>query len=54
MKKILFGIALLLFSVFLVVLDQGNELPGIVELLYIEVHLIGLGFCVVGLLEKKE
>lgn len=54
MKKILFGIALILFSIFTLVLDNGNELPGIVEYIYVFVPLIGLVFCFIGLFEKKE
>lgn len=54
MKKILFGIALILFSIFALVLDNGYELPGIVQYIYAFVPLIGLVFCFIGLLEKEE
>jgi len=54
MKKILFGIALILFSIFVVVLDRGYDLPGIVEYIYVFVPLIGLVFCFIGLFEKEK
>ncbi len=53
-KKILFGIALVLFSIFALVLDNGYELPGIVQYIYAFAPLIGLVFCFIGLFEKEE
>lgn len=53
-KKILLGIALILFSIFALVLDNGYELPGIVQYIYAFAPLIGLVFCFIGLFEKEE
>lgn len=53
MKKLLFGIALILFSLCVVVLDINNELPTILECVYLLFPLIGLVFCIVGLVEKE-
>ena len=53
MKKILFGIALILFSIFALELDKGSELPGIVEYIYVFAPLIGLVFCFIGLFSKE-
>ncbi|MBQ5321249.1 MAG: hypothetical protein J6K88_04230 [Oscillospiraceae bacterium] len=54
MKKLLFGIALILFSIFFVVYDVSYDLPVIVDSIYIFAPLIGLGFCFMGLFEKEE
>lgn len=54
MKKILFGIALILFSIFALMFDYDRELPIIVECIYTFCPLIGLVFCFIGLYEKAD
>ena len=54
MKKILFGIALIMFSIFALILDYDYDLPIMVQYIYIFGPLIGLGFCFIGLYEKEE
>ena len=54
MKKLLFGISLILFSTFLVVLDRDYMLPGIVQYVYAFTPILGLVFCFIGLFEKEE
>ena len=54
MKKILFGIALILFSMSAFELEKVCELPGIVEYICVFGPLIGLVFCFIGLFEKEE
>ena len=54
MKKILFGIALILTAIFIAVLDRGYDLPGIVEFLYIILPIAGIGFSIFGLIEKED
>ena len=54
MKKLLFGIALILYSIFVVVLDMGNMLPGFTEYIYVVLPIVGLVFCVIGLVEKDK
>ncbi len=53
-KKVLFGIALILFPISVFAMDYGHDLPGIVEYIYVFVPLIGLVFCFIGLFEKEE
>ena len=54
MKKLLFGIALILTAIFIVVLDRGYDLPGSVEFLYIILPIAGIGFSIFGLIEKED
>lgn len=56
MKKILFGIALILFSIFVLMLNisYNYSLPAIVEYIYVFLPLIGLVFCFIGLSEKDK
>lgn len=54
MKKQLFGISLILFSIFLVVLDRDFILPGIVQYVYAFLPIIGLMICIIGLIEKEN
>lgn len=52
MKKLLFGIALILFAVFLVLLDQGFLMPGFTQGVYLVSAGAGLLFAFIGFLEK--
>ena len=54
MKKLLFGIALILTAIFIVVLDRGYDLPGIVEFLSIILPIAGIGFSIFGLIERED
>ena len=54
MKKLLFGIALILFSIFVVVLDMGHILPSFTQYIYAILPIVGLVFCIVGLVEKNK
>lgn len=54
MKKILFGIALIAFSIYLVVLDLAVEIPTAFSLIYPFAPWIGLVFCFIGFFEKKD
>ena len=48
MKKLLFGIALILTAIFIVVLDRVYDLPEIVEFLYIILPIDGIDFSIFG------
>jgi len=54
MKKLLFGISLILVAIFITILDIGNELPGFLEFICLILPLIGLTFSVIGLIEKED
>mgnify|MGYP001783781680 FL=1 len=54
MKKLLFGIALILTAIFIVVLDRVYDLPEIVEFLYIILPIAGIGFSIIGLIERED
>ena len=53
MKKILFGIALILFPLAIFAMDYGHDLPELVEYIYVFAPLIGLVFCFIGLFSKE-
>lgn len=54
MKKLLFGISLILAAIFTAILDMQYDLPGIVEFLYILLPIAGFAFSVIGLLQEGE
>lgn len=54
MKKLLFGISLILTAIFITILDIGNELPDFLEFCYLILPLVGLTFSVIGLIEKED
>lgn len=54
MKKVLFGISLILTGIFIAVLHIGYDLPGIVEYLYIILPVAGVGFSIFGLIEREN
>ncbi len=54
MKKLLFGISLILTAIFITILDIGNELPDFLEFCYLILPLVGIGFSIFGLIEKDE
>lgn len=54
MKKLLFGISLILTAIFIADLDRGYDLPGIVEFLYILLPIAGIGFSIFGLIEREN
>lgn len=54
MKKISFGISLILTGIFIAVIDIGYDLPEIVEFLYIILPIAGVGFSIFGLIEREN
>lgn len=54
MKKLLFGISLILTAIFIAVLDMGYDLPDIFEFLYIILPIAGIGFSIFGLIEREN
>ena len=53
-EKIIIGIALILTAIFIVVLDRVYDLPEIVEFLYIILPIAGIGFSIIGLIERED
>ncbi len=58
MKKMLFGITLILFSIMLYILGEVEHIDifynDFMQLVYIILPFIGLGFSVWGLVKKEE